>query len=53
MAQVVFGDLSDVDQVRDLAAQVGEAGPFDAVVHDAGRLDGPQTAVVDVVVPAC
>src|SRR4051794_32476055 len=40
---VLLGDLSRLDDVRSLAAAAREAGPFDAVIHNAGvRLRGPQ-----------
>ena len=33
---VVSGDLSSMDETRDVAAQVNRLGRFDAVVHNAG-----------------
>jgi NAD(P)-dependent dehydrogenase (short-subunit alcohol dehydrogenase family) len=35
-AGALVGDLSSIAQTRDLAAQAGAAGPFDAVIHNAG-----------------
>lgn len=35
-AAVLVGDLSSLAQTKALAAQAGEQGPFDAVVHNAG-----------------
>lgn len=50
-AQSVVGDLALRDQVRSLAEQAGELGPFDAVIHNAGVLDGPALLPVNVVAP--
>lgn len=47
----VVGDLSDVEQVRDVAAQVGRLGPMDAVIHNAGVYRGPHVVPVNVVAP--
>jgi NAD(P)-dependent dehydrogenase (short-subunit alcohol dehydrogenase family) len=40
-AAVVVGDLAELDEVRDLAGQVARLAPFDAVIHNAGVLGGP------------
>jgi NAD(P)-dependent dehydrogenase (short-subunit alcohol dehydrogenase family) len=45
------GDLSDVEQVRNVARQVNQSGPVDAVVHNAGVLHGPDIFQVNVVAP--
>ncbi|GAA1398995.1 SDR family NAD(P)-dependent oxidoreductase [Luteococcus peritonei] len=50
-AEVVLGDLAEADQVRDLARQAAELGPLDAVIHNAGVMDGPQLLAVNVVAP--
>ncbi|WP_347108954.1 SDR family NAD(P)-dependent oxidoreductase [Paenarthrobacter sp. S56] len=50
-AQAVVGDLADPDQVRDLARQANGLGRFDAVIHNAGVLDGPSVLPVNVVAP--
>jgi NAD(P)-dependent dehydrogenase (short-subunit alcohol dehydrogenase family) len=34
------GDLSDMEQVRDLADQVNQSGPVDVVIHNAGVFSG-------------
>lgn len=36
LADVLVGDLSSLDQTRALAAAATDAGPFDAVIHNAG-----------------
>ncbi|HDS1530768.1 TPA: SDR family NAD(P)-dependent oxidoreductase [Stenotrophomonas maltophilia] len=50
-AVATIGDLSDLAQVRDLARQVNAIGPMDAVIHNAGILNGDQVLVVNVVAP--
>lgn len=50
-ARVAIGDLSDIMQVRDLANQVNDIGPMDAVVHNAGVASGAPVLVVNVVAP--
>jgi NAD(P)-dependent dehydrogenase (short-subunit alcohol dehydrogenase family) len=40
-AESVVGDLADLDQVHDLVEQANALGPFDAVVHNAGVMQGP------------
>ncbi|MBP1233619.1 NAD(P)-dependent dehydrogenase (short-subunit alcohol dehydrogenase family) [Arthrobacter sp. PvP102] len=47
----VVGDLSDIEQTRDLARQVNRSGPVDAVIHNAGVLHGPHIFQVNVVAP--
>jgi NAD(P)-dependent dehydrogenase (short-subunit alcohol dehydrogenase family) len=47
----VVGDLADLEQVRDLAAQVNEIGVPDAVIHNAGVLNGPALLTVNTVAP--
>jgi NAD(P)-dependent dehydrogenase (short-subunit alcohol dehydrogenase family) len=50
-AKVVVGDLSDLAQTRDVAAQVNRLGPMDAVIHNAGVISGPHVLPVNVVAP--
>lgn len=50
-AKSVVGDLSDLDQVRALAQQANAIGAFDAVIHNAGIIDGPGLLPVNVIAP--
>jgi NAD(P)-dependent dehydrogenase (short-subunit alcohol dehydrogenase family) len=50
-AATVVGDLADLEQTRDVAEQVNELGPVDAVIHNAGVLSGPSVLPVNVVAP--
>ena len=50
-AAAVTGDLSDLDQTRDVADQVNRLGRMDAVVHNAGVYTGRQVLPVNVVAP--
>lgn len=50
-AHLVTGDLATLDGVRELAEQVAAAGPVDAIIHNAGVLDGPAVLPVNVVAP--
>lgn len=50
-AQVVIGDLSNLDQTVDVAHQVNRLGRLDAVIHNAGVYSGPQILPVNVVAP--
>lgn len=50
-ADAVVGDLSDLDQTRNLADQVNRFGRMDAVIHNAGVQSGPQVLPVNVVAP--
>jgi NAD(P)-dependent dehydrogenase (short-subunit alcohol dehydrogenase family) len=45
----VVGDLSDLEQTRDVAQQVNRSGAVDAVVHNAGVFHGPQILQVNVI----
>lgn len=51
MHATVFADLSRVDAVVDLADSLNELGPFDAVIHNAGVLRGPDVLAVNTVAP--
>lgn len=50
-ASAVVGDLSDLAQMRDLAAQVNALGPMDAVIHNAGVYQHPDVFTVNVLAP--
>ena len=50
-AATVVGDLADLGQTRDVAGQVNQLGPVDAVIHNAGVLSGPSMLPVNVVAP--
>jgi len=50
-ASVVVGDLADLGQTRDVAAQVNALGSMDAVIHNAGVYSGPAVLPVNVVAP--
>lgn len=50
-AAVVVGDLADVAQVRDVAAQANALGRMDAVIHNAGVYSGPTVMPVNIVAP--
>jgi NAD(P)-dependent dehydrogenase (short-subunit alcohol dehydrogenase family) len=50
-AAAVVGDLSDIEQTRDIAAQVNELGRMDAVIHNAGVYTGPHILPVNIVAP--
>ena len=50
-AQLVTADLSDIEQLRELGRRVADIGGVDAVIHNAGVLDGPQIVPVNVIAP--
>lgn len=50
-ATVVFGDLEDLRQTREVADQVNALGIMDAVVHNAGVYSDPTVLPVNVVAP--
>jgi NAD(P)-dependent dehydrogenase (short-subunit alcohol dehydrogenase family) len=50
-AAAVVGDLSDLEQTRDVAQKVNAIGPVDAVIHNAGVLHSPDVFQVNVVAP--
>lgn len=50
-AESVVGDLAHLDEVRSLADQANRRGALDAVVHNAGIIDGPSLLPVNVVAP--
>ena len=47
----MYGDFSDVDQVRDVAHQAAQFGRFDAVIHNAGALHRPDAVKVNTIAP--
>lgn len=47
----VFGDLAELDAVRRIAGEANSLAPFDAVIHNAGVIDGPDLVAVNVVAP--
>jgi NAD(P)-dependent dehydrogenase (short-subunit alcohol dehydrogenase family) len=51
MHAVIFGDLSDDTETREVARQANELGRFDAVIHNAGVIDGPEVVAVNVIAP--
>jgi NAD(P)-dependent dehydrogenase (short-subunit alcohol dehydrogenase family) len=50
-AAAVVGDLSDLEETRDVADQVNRLGRIDAVIHSAGVNAGPHVLPVNVVAP--
>ena len=50
-AAAVVGDLSDLEETRDVAGQVNRLGRMDAVIHNAGVIRGPEVLPVNVVAP--
>lgn len=49
--ELVYGDLGDLEQTVRLAEQVDDIGTFDAVIHNAGVIDGPSVFAVNIVAP--
>jgi NAD(P)-dependent dehydrogenase (short-subunit alcohol dehydrogenase family) len=50
-AAAVVGDLSDVNEIRGIAAQVNRLGRVEAVIHNAGVISGPHVLPINVVAP--
>jgi NAD(P)-dependent dehydrogenase (short-subunit alcohol dehydrogenase family) len=50
-AAAVVGDLSDLEETRDLTRDVNRLGRMDAVIHNAGVLGGPHILPVNIVAP--
>lgn len=50
-AQTVVGDLARIPEVQALADQVEALDALDAVIHNAGTMDGPSVLMVNVVAP--
>lgn len=51
MADTIFGDLSNLDETIGIAEQAENYGRFDAVVHNAGVINGDDLVPVNVVAP--
>lgn len=51
LVHLVTGDLTSIDGVRGVAEQAAAAGPVDAIIHNAGVLDGASILPVNVVAP--
>ncbi|WP_062217832.1 SDR family NAD(P)-dependent oxidoreductase [Streptomyces sp. NBRC 109706] len=49
--EVVYADLSCLEQVVRLAEQIERIGRFDAVIHNAGVIGGPSVFAVNIVAP--
>jgi NAD(P)-dependent dehydrogenase (short-subunit alcohol dehydrogenase family) len=50
-ADVVVADLADRDAVQRMAAELNDAKPFDAVIHNAGVWSGAAVMPVNIVAP--
>ena len=50
-AELVLGDFTDREAVLRIAAELNEARPLDAVIHNAGMWSGPAVMPVNVVAP--
>ncbi|QOY21865.1 SDR family NAD(P)-dependent oxidoreductase [Xanthomonas citri] len=50
-AKTTVGDLSNPNEVRELALQINAIGSMDAVIHNAGVVTGPHVLAVNVVAP--
>ena len=52
-AAALVGDLSDLDQTRDIADQANDLGRMDSVIHNAGVYTGPHILTVNsIALPA-
>ena len=51
MHGVVYGDLSSLDATIQVAEGANEIGAFDAVIHNAGGLRGPEVLAVNTIAP--
>ncbi len=51
--KVLTGDLSDIEETKNLAEQINDLGPFDAVIHNAGvyRSSARHTFAVNTLAP--
>lgn len=47
----VFGDLAGLDTVHQIAEEANALAPFDAVIHNAGVIDGANLVPVNVLAP--
>ncbi|MFJ8768188.1 SDR family NAD(P)-dependent oxidoreductase [Streptomyces clavifer] len=50
-ARVVVGDFTQRDAVRRIAAELNDAEPLDAVIHNAGVWSGPAVMPVNITAP--
>ncbi|WP_369232404.1 SDR family NAD(P)-dependent oxidoreductase [Streptomyces sp. R21] len=50
-ARIVLGEFTDRDAVRRIAAELNDAGPLDAVIHNAGVWSGPAVMPVNIIAP--
>ncbi|MFO0696567.1 MAG: SDR family NAD(P)-dependent oxidoreductase [Polyangiales bacterium] len=50
-AELVVGDLADLERTRDVAEQVNALGAMDVVIHNAGVYSGAAVLPVNVVAP--
>ncbi|MET9450402.1 SDR family NAD(P)-dependent oxidoreductase [Streptomyces cinerochromogenes] len=50
-AHIVVGDFTDRDAVRRVAAELNDADPLDAVIHNAGVWSGRAVVPVNIVAP--
>ncbi|MFJ4206050.1 SDR family NAD(P)-dependent oxidoreductase [Streptomyces sviceus] len=50
-AHLVTGDFTDRDAVRRIAADLNDASPPDAVIHNAGVWSGPAVMPVNIIAP--
>ncbi|MET9434929.1 SDR family NAD(P)-dependent oxidoreductase [Streptomyces sp. NPDC006551] len=50
-ADIVVGDFTERDAVRRVAAELNDAKPLDAVVHNAGVWRGPAVMPVNIIAP--
>jgi NAD(P)-dependent dehydrogenase (short-subunit alcohol dehydrogenase family) len=51
MHGAIYGDVAKLDQTIALAKHANEYGRFDAVIHNAGVLNGPDVLAVNTVAP--
>ncbi|MEZ2392078.1 SDR family NAD(P)-dependent oxidoreductase [bacterium RCC_150] len=51
MHGVIYGDLAHPDQVELVIERANTYGRFDAVIHNAGVLDGPDVMAVNIIAP--
>ena len=50
-AELVVGDFANRDDVRRIAAELADAKPLDAVIHNAGVWSGPAVMPVNIIAP--
>src|SRR6266852_2388406 len=51
MHGAVYGDLANLDETIAVAEHANEHGRFDAIIHNAGVLNGPDVLAVNTVAP--